>query len=296
MVDKFEAVVKKYQDLLEISMTLPATSYGRSLVGRNGVPTRLFFAYLFMGSSNGIAFLKETGLIRSEILCWKCGENMNFSVRERDTDGYAWRCCKRRNSVRCGGSRSVRYGSWFTRSKLTMVEVLLLTYDIIRNVPSSMIETEYSVQSEARRNWYKLCREVIVWHVEMTSEKIGGEGKVVDESKFGRRKYHRGHHVRGQWVFGEVERGSGKTFLVPVADRTADSLVTIIKNRIEPGTRIISDCWAAYWTLSDEGYEHQTVNHSISFVDEETGAHTNTIEFTWRQVEATLPPYNRQAD
>ena len=89
--------------------------------------------------------------------------------------------------------------------------------------------------------------------------------------------------------------GSSKTFLVPVTDRTVDTLVTIIKNWIEPGTRIISDCWAAYRTRSDEGYEHQTVNHSISFVNEETGAHTNTIEFTWRQVKATLPPYDRQA-
>ena len=47
-----------------------------------------------------------------------------------------------------------------------------------------------------------------------------------DESKFGRRKYHRGHPVKGQWVFGGVERESGKTFLVPVQDRTADTLLT----------------------------------------------------------------------
>ena len=34
------------------------------------------------------------------------------------------------------------------------------------------------------------------------SELVGGEGKVVqiDESKFGKRKYHRGHRVEGQWV------------------------------------------------------------------------------------------------
>ena len=30
---------------------------------------------------------------------------------------------------------------------------------------------------------------------------------------FGRRKYNRGHPVKGQWVFGGVERESGKTFL-----------------------------------------------------------------------------------
>ena len=36
---------------------------------------------------------------------------------------------------------------------------------------------------------------------------IGGPGKVVkiDESKFGKRKYHCGRHVDGHWVFGGIE-------------------------------------------------------------------------------------------
>jgi len=65
----------------------------------------------------------------------------------------------------------------------------------------------------------------------------------IDESKIGRRKYNRGHPVDGQWVFGGVERGSGRTFLVPVPDRTADTLVAIIREWIEPGMTVISDCW-----------------------------------------------------
>jgi hypothetical protein len=36
----------------------------------------------------------------------------------------------------------------------------------------------------------------------------------IDESKFGKGKYSRGHHVKGQRVFGGVERGSGRKFLV----------------------------------------------------------------------------------
>lgn len=37
---------------------------------------------------------------------------------------------------------------------------------------------------------------------------IGGPGVIVevDESKFGKRKYNKGHKVPGVWVFGGVER------------------------------------------------------------------------------------------
>ena len=75
--------------------------------------------------------------------------------------------------------------------------------------------------------------------------KIGGPDKVVeiDESKFGKRKYHRGHHVEGQWVFGGYERGSGQVFMVAVEERGRDTLLPIIKEWIEPGTTVISDYW-----------------------------------------------------
>jgi transposase-like protein len=123
------------------------------------------------------------------------------------------------------------------------------------------------------------------------SEKIGSPNKIVeiDESKFGWRKYHRGHPVKGQWVFGGVERESGKTFLIPVPDGTADTLIGVIRDWIEPGTIIISDCWAAYRDLDT----HRTVNHSISFVDERRDVHANT-ESTWLHVKAFRSLNNRK--
>jgi len=46
--------------------------------------------------------------------------------------------------------------------------------------------------------------------IEDESEQIGGVGMrvEVDESKFGRRKYHTGRRVDGVWVFGGIERDS----------------------------------------------------------------------------------------
>ena len=100
------------------------------------------------------------------------------------------------------------------------------------------------------------------------SQKMGGHNKIVeiDERKFGQRKHNRSHTVKGQWVFGSMERESGKKFPVPVPDRTANTLMADLRVWTKPGTTVISDCWSAYQDLEMHGYTHQNVNHMISFV------------------------------
>ena len=95
-------------------------------------------------------------------------------------------------------------------------------------------------------------------------------------------------------MFGGVERESGKIFLVPVPDRTVDTLMGVVSAWIEPGTAVIRDYWAECRDLEAQGLTHRTVNHSIAFVDEQNGAHTNTIESTWRRVKAFLNRYSRK--
>jgi hypothetical protein len=48
--------------------------------------------------------------------------------------------------------------------------------------------------------------------------------------------------MKGQWVFGGVVREFGKTFLFPVTDRTANTLIVVHRDWIEPSTTVISDC------------------------------------------------------
>ena len=110
----------------------------------------------------------------------------------------------------------------------------------------------------------------------------------IDESKFGRRKYNRGQHVDGHWVFGGTERGAGNYFMVEVADRSASTLLPIIFKHLRPGTTIISDEWRAYSSLASRGMIHLTVNHSLNFVNPNNGAHTQSIESTWSQVKRMM--------
>lgn len=72
-------------------------------------------------------------------------------------------------------------------------------------------------------------------------------------------------------MFGGFERDSGRMFIVPVFERTKETLLNVIKEWILPGTIIMSDYWKAYKCLENEEFQHFTVNHSLNFVDPETG-------------------------
>ncbi|KAL1130115.1 hypothetical protein AAG570_013054, partial [Ranatra chinensis] len=109
---------------------------------------------------------------------------------------------------------------------------------------------------------------------EIHSESIGGPRTIVeiDESKFGKRKYNRGHFVKGQWVLVGIERNTNKMFLVAIHDRSS---------------------LTAYNRLRELGYNHLTVNHSLHFVDPDTETHPNIIEPMWRHVKFNTHGYGR---
>ena len=52
----------------------------------------------------------------------------------------------------------------------------------------------------------------------------------IDESKFDKHKYYRGHRVEGQWVFGGREKyNKRKVFMIPVENRKEETLIPIIQ-------------------------------------------------------------------
>ena len=129
--------------------------------------------------------------------------------------------------------------------------------------------------------WFLFLREAYIHSIMEQSEQIGGNGVEVeiDESKFGKRKYHRGYHVEGQWVFGGREKyDKHKIFMIPMVNCKASTLLPLIRKWIAPGSIIHSDCWKAYTAIPKMGYSHVTINHSKEFVNKESAACTNAIE------------------
>ena len=111
---------------------------------------------------------------------------------------------------------------------------------------------------------------------------IGGPGTTVeiDESKFGKMKYHKGRFIEGQWIFGGICLETKACFIFPEERRVKDTLLPIIRAQILPGSHVISDMWKAYDCLEDKDYHHQTINHRQNSVDPDTRTHTHGIENT----------------
>jgi hypothetical protein len=124
------------------------------------------------------------------------------------------------------------------------LEIIVITYDILRRDSAHQIENELNLRDHTVADWGVFYKETMLEFLEDGSKKIDGPNKIVqiDDSKIGRPKYNRRQPLQDQWVFGGVERGSGRTFLVPLRDRTADTLTALIRVWFEPGTSAITDC------------------------------------------------------
>jgi len=220
--------------------------------------------------------------------CQNCQRNMSLQQRNkktRKTEQKVWRCKHREVSV--------RNHSFFSKSHLTLSDIFMVVSHYLECLSLWRLALKCNISHQNRAlTWTSYIREVMKNFVEdsMKTMKIRGHIEI-DESAFGHRnKYHRGAQRGNQvWVFGMVERDSNRLILYPVEQRSADTLIPIIKRHVEEGSIIFSDSWAAYVSLNDENYNHYTVCHTTSFqqvykntiTGERIDVNTNMIEGAW---------------
>ncbi|XP_071051422.1 uncharacterized protein [Onthophagus taurus] len=223
--------------------------------------------------------LREWGFIpkEGEYKCPECETPLVLQHRSNGPDGYVWACngrvsIRKQKKRKCAKTVSFRNGTIFANSRLEIRQILGFVYLWVEKTPLTVIAKVTKMSLTTAVGWASFFREVLLDKYLLHPEILGGPGSIVeiDESQFGRRKYHRGHPVEGQWVIGGHERGTGRVFMEIVEERTADTLVPIIKKWILPGTTIISDYWTAHDCLKRNGYVDLKVNHSITFKDPES--------------------------
>jgi transposase-like protein len=246
---------------------------------------------IFLQSNETFQYLQEQNLVANIRFCPKC-RLMMTPCFDKDTY-YRWRCKKCRKSI------AARDKTIFANSKLPFTSVMLVLLCFWLSV--RQIQTTYlsGVERHIVSKWFTRGRRAMATDEYFTKIKLGGENRIVeiDEAVFRKRKYHKGRPKPVIWILGMAERAvhghdKCRVFYKVLKDRSANTILPIIKDHVIPGTLIMTDEWRSYHRIPGiEGmnYKHQTVCHSRTYVDEVTGAYTNTVEGMWAHLRRWLP-------
>jgi transposase-like protein len=257
----------------------------------SSIPTLSSLLTILFEEDKCIDFLKANNVFYVALNCPKCNQLMR-----RDENRARFRC----GAAGCRLELSMRKHTFFFGSYLSCSQILFLGYLWLTRHTHQQTMTMTGHSSNTVTAFYRHFRVLVESTLSEEDQLIGGPGVIVeiDETKLGRRKYNRGHRVDGVWVLVGVKRTTARrVFVVPLINRSADTLLDIIRNYVIQGSVIHTDMWKGYALVKEElNLEHHTVNHSLHFKNPHTGVHTNTVEGTNNGLKYHIAPRNRVGD
>ena len=182
---------------------------------------------------------------------------------------------------------TVRTGTVMERSHIPLHKWLYAMYMLVTSRKGiSSVELHTKLKITQKSAWFMLhrlreaCRDKdspLSGVVEIDKTYVGGKRKNMSNAK--RAKISGRGTVGKAPVLGMRERG-GKVIAMPIKMTDKDTIQDIIFKHVEEDTTIYTDEHGSYTGLDEEGYEHDTVNHSDNeYVDGDV--HTNGIEAVW---------------
>ena len=169
---------------------------------------------------------------------------MSLIKDSKASDRHRWYCRIKTGPKKHEHKLSFRTGTFFEKSNMTIEEILQILYLWVHGHSQKNIQHVVGISSSTDVDWASICRGVCEVSVMRNSEKIGGQGIMVeiDESKFAKRKCNVGHRVKGGRVFGGREKDNKKkVFMEPVENMTSATLLAVIQKWIVPGSTIWLD-------------------------------------------------------
>ena len=202
------------------------------------------YSLLMIPAAMFIRWLIGQHLLAPEVNCDKCSHPCNLQLRGRALDGMQWRCTKN-----TGHEISVRRYSFFQGSHFFCQDLFNFVITYLEGASLAYCARVCGLYyANTAVDWAQYMRDLFMQWVADTLLHVKFTGVVeIDESMFGRRvKYHKGNPNVGLkvWIVGLVERSSGRLLLLPVDDRSAETLEGIIGRHVVRGATIYTDGWA----------------------------------------------------
>jgi len=215
--------------------------------------------------------------------------------------GYFYRC------KICRKKLTATTGTLFFECRLTCKEVLHIILCFVAGLSHKQAVIEAKVDKNTITDWFGYLREV-QWVIMSQPRKIGGlyedeNGDIfsdfveVDESQICNRKYFRGRLLKTEteriWIVGGVCRRTRQAFMVKVPNRRINVIDYLLRNRLEEGSILVTDCARIYDNVPKRlDIEYYSVNHSLHFVcPKNKDVNTNMIESRWAGVKKKFKSY-----
>lgn len=268
----------------------------KTKLGITGRINAYFFYQMYVESlkesvsnRNVIDWCMKAGLLTNSYECPACKASMYLKQRKESTDKWEWACRKDGQTRK----RTIRKGSCFDKSNLCISEILFLIWYWMNKCSQESVINEIGCAPLTVSEWYGFCREICIKVCIKTSEKIGGEGRVVEfeESKIGKRKNKKNfiqQEEEYRCVYVGVEKETDKYFYIVKPLQSKECMYQTLRDWILPGTTIISDCWSTYGCLDDEDFQLLRDLNGLTFQGHEIGVPDNAGRGGFRYVKRSM--------
>jgi transposase-like protein len=202
-------------------------------------------------------------------VCPHCGHDVAYKF----ATGTYYKC------KACRKKFTVTIGTIFEDTKISLCKWFIAIYIFTshkKGISSCQLAKDLGITQKSA--WHMLHR---IRHAFGITEPMELTDTVeVDETYIGgKRKGKRGRGAAGKTaVIGLVER-KGKVYAQPVSSIDAVTLQGVVRARVQPGTRVVTDELASYNGLAKD-YSHDTIRHGDG-IYVAGDIYTNTIEGYW---------------
>lgn len=220
-----------------------------------------------LGELDIILYLLEKGIFKRNKYCMACKIPMDLKRAERRFDKYEWRCTNNRCANRTS-TLSVRDGSWVSGFKQILKEILIIMYYISLDITATRIKILANIGNDSYQRYKAVIYLKLKQHYLDSPILLGGHYKKVqvDETMISfKGKNHKGlNATKKAWAICITDNSTKPSlgYVEIIENKTAETLIAIIKRVVRPGTAISTDEFRSYSSLArDPNYTHLTVCH-----------------------------------
>ena len=106
---------------------------------------------------NVIKWLMTERLLAKDLMCSVCEDQMKLVRCNDRSDEFKWDCRRQINNKRHKVENSIRSGSWFAKSNMTLEEILQFTYRWCQDLDQAQIRHELGLNTNTGTVFVEKC-------------------------------------------------------------------------------------------------------------------------------------------